>query len=106
MKLKPLRKHYNEIFICLSGSYGSTELVVVNASYQNEKYSLKPQSNITKEPSRNAWLFLLPKCNIFQTHRLKMSEMLTTTYYFNFPKFNIVQCYRGTAERQKNINKR
>lgn len=57
MKLKPLKKHYNEIFICLSGSYGSTELVVVNASYQNEKYSLKPQSNITKEPSRNAWLF-------------------------------------------------
>ena len=54
MKLKPLKKHYNKIFICLSGSYGSTELVVVNASYQNEKYSLKPQLNITLEPSRNA----------------------------------------------------
>ena len=32
MKLKPLRKHYNEIFIYLSGSYGSTELVAVNVS--------------------------------------------------------------------------
>lgn len=65
MKLKPLRKHYNEIFICLSGSYGSTELVVVNASYQNEKYSLKPQSNINKEPSRNAWLFFVTKMQYF-----------------------------------------
>lgn len=48
MTIFPLIKLYKNIFIRLSVSCCSTELVVVNTSYSNEKYSLKTQMIVNK----------------------------------------------------------